>query len=320
MFGMQKMSYSEDTLLPNTRAILLISLGTPDALSPKSVRSFLQELFLDECLVPLSWMNRYIVAYTASFCHMNESMRRYKAIWLEEGSPLLVHSTSLASGLQKELQDSAQVFLAMRYGTPSLDSCLKQIELRHFDELCILPCFPIHAPPITSSILKALTPIRNWSHMPKISFLPEFCTHRWFVKASANKLIEQHPEEHDHVVFSFHALPEEHASYVDRCISLAADISKEAKIQNSSVAFQSKMGRGRWSGPTTSETLEKLLSQGKKRILVSTPGFIVDCVETIWEVGMKYQDDFLQKGGECLTRAACLNDSPLLIEGIKSIL
>lgn len=304
------------------KAIILINFGTPASPSRSDVRTFLLELFKDK--VP-SLIQQFLVRTCLIPCRLNKVVTQYRSIWTDEGSPLLVHTKKCASKLSSSLPEDTAVAIAMQYGMPSIAQALDELKSLSIEEIIIFPLFPQQVPSITQSIYSSIfTHLHQWPHLPRLTFIPEFYKEPWYIQASAARLLEASPEHYDHVVFSFHAIPERgsasHVSYKNQCVNCALSIAKEAQLNdaNISISFQSQVGYSKWTTPTTHEVLNHLLRQGKKRILVICPSFMVDCMETLGEIAGEYRADFLGKGGDFLGLAECLNDFHPLVEGMTA--
>ena len=307
------------------KGVLLINFGTPSSPDPQSVRSFLRELFKEQDFHLPPFIQDLVVRTCILPWRTKKAVTRYRAIWTEEGSPLLVQSTRCAQKLCTLLPENTVVALGMKYGRPSLLQALEELKKLSLDEIVILPLFPQQVPAMTQAIVETVVRhLLSWPRLPRIFSISEFCKEPWYLEACAARLLEANPENYDHILFSYHALPESsaspHSQYRQDCIDTAEAIAESAGIapKKISVAFQSKAGVGKWTSPSTQETLNALLHDGKQRVLVMCPSFVVDCIETLGEIAGECRADFLGKGGEYLGLVECLNDFSPWIEGVSS--
>jgi protoporphyrin/coproporphyrin ferrochelatase len=302
------------------KAVLLINFGTPSSPSKKSVRDFLLDLFHDQPLRLPPLIKQLVVRACIIPWHINRAVSRYRAIWTEEGSPLLAFSRKCAEGLSELLPDDTAVAIAMHYGQPSIDRALA--ELQNIDQIVVLPLFPQKAPSLTNSILASVSRcLLQRPSFPHTTYISSFFRKHWYIESCAKRLKDACPGSFDHVVFSFHAIPKGRSNeYCQQCLITAQMIAKRASVDPSrfSVSFQSKAGLFRWTSPSTRQVLDSLLKRGKKRVLVMCPSFMVDCVETLGEIAGEYRADFLGKGGEALGLVESLNDFPPFIEGLAA--
>jgi ferrochelatase len=309
------------------KVVFLINFGTPSSPSPKAVKAFLLDLFKDQHFHLPPFIQQLVVRTCIIPFRINKSVSRYHAIWTEEGSPLLVQSKKFAKKLSSLLPNDTAVAIAMQYGQPSILHALEEVKDLCIEKIIAIPFFPQQVPSMTHSILTTiLKNLLPWPLLPQITYIPEFYKKSWYIEASAERLLLASPEYYDHIVFSFHAIPEGGSSllssYRNQCVHSAQAIADIARIDTSkiSISFQSRVGYGHWTSPATQDVLNNLLKQGNKRILVMCPSFMVDCMETLGEIAGEYRADFLSKGGEFLGLVECLNDFQPLVEGIASFL
>lgn len=327
-------------------AILLINLGTPFSSSPKDVKRYLTEFLTDSRVIQLPWLLRQLLVRLVIVpFRAKSSSCAYRSIWMKEGSPLLVHGEALAQKLQKKMSGKADIYFAMRYQQPSLEKVLQEIESRRYQQLIIIPLFPQYASATVGSIYeKVFSLIKNWDYFPEIVFKNLFYYHPLFIEAFCKNIREQKPQNYDHIIFSFHGLPEKHihnlqirgclqekccdtiqssnqACYRAQCWATAQKIAKDLSLtQNQyTVSFQSRLGKEPWIGPDTHDIIEKLAKEGKKELLVAAPSFVADCIETLEEIGMRYQEAFVALGGKNLTLVPSLNDSSIWVDAIDDL-
>jgi len=327
-------------------AVLLVNLGTPDSPLPKDVRRYLLEFLTDGRVIDIPWLWRQLLV--RGFIvprRYRESAKNYSEIWTDEGSPLLVYGNRVKILLQEALGSDYHVALAMRYQNPSIQDVLTKLEA--YPRLIVLPLFPQYASATTGSVLqKVMELLRNKQVIPETRFIQSFPVHNKMIDAFCDRANAFDLKSYDHVLFSFHGLPERHLKKADRqhyclrkkdccktlchqnqqCYSAqchatayAMARSLELKPEDYSITYQSRLGRDPWVKPYTSDVLMEQLKKGRKRLLVFCPAFVCDCIETIHEIAVEYREDFLQAGGETLDLVPGLNDHPLWIEALKEL-
>ena len=296
--------------------ILLVNLGTPDSPDPKDVKRYLLEFLTDGRVIDSPWLLRqFLVRGIIVPRRYKESAKQYKGIWTERGSPLKFHTEDLAKNL---LASGVQAEVAMRYQNPSIESALEK--LKNCDAITIVPLFPQYASATTGSIFqKVCEIIQKWEQFPTLTFIDSFADHPAFIEAQAKLFPPQ--DDYDHIILSYHGLPKRQN---DRCNRYYQDCEKTTKalaeklgLKNYTMTFQSRLGKAEWIKPYTSDVIEDLAKKGAKKILVATPAFVADCLETIFEIGEEYAELFQSFGGEILDRVPCVNgQSEWLIDSV----
>lgn len=327
--------------------VLLVNLGTPAAAEKSAVYRYLIEFLTDGRVIDFSWLRRQLLVRGLIVpARYRASTAAYKHIWGEDGSPLLVYGRRLQDKLQQALGDDYVVALAMRYQRPSIDEALATLEGRGLRQLIIVPLFPQYASATTGSVHQAVMQhLQHWNVIPELTFIGSYATHPAFIAAFAEQIGNCHPADYDHVVFSFHGLPERHIHkasrrgcclqpdccrtlsldngdcYAAQCYATARALAATLSFapERYSVSFQSRLGKERWLEPYTLDTLHLLLRQGHRRLLVASPAFVADCLETLYEIGIEYADDFKAKGGEALALVPSLNDTPQWIDALHTL-
>lgn len=326
--------------------VVLINLGTPDSPSVSDVRKYLREFLMDERVIDINPLGRWLLVnlIIAPF-RGPKSAREYKKLWTPEGSPLLLHGIKVKDDLQKLLPENYTVEFAMRYQNPSMQSVFGRISKANYDRIVLLPMYPQNASSTTgSSLEKAMEIIRKWWVIPEIKMISQYYDHPKYIQAFCERGKKHRPDNFDHVLFSFHGLPERHVDkvYTDNrpckdhhcetgideqnkfcykatCYETAKQIADKLQIKNYSVAFQSRLGKDPWLEPYADKTVELLAKQGIKRLLVFSPAFVADCLETTVEIGEAYKELFEQHGGEHLQLVESLNDHPLWVECLRDL-
>ncbi len=333
--------------------ILVVNLGTPDSNDKKDVARYLREFLMDGRVIDLParkrWplVNLIIVPFRAGKVSVE-----YKKLWLDEGSPLMVYGKRFVKKLQKLYpQDEVNVELAMRYQNPSIEFGLEQLRAFGAERIIVFSMFPQYASATTGSVAdKVMKVVSNWNVIPNFSFINSYHQHPAYIMVFADKVkadIEKHRP--DHILFSYHGLPErqlnkanegkaKHCSfpncscltnpeenvycYRSACFDTTKRIAESLGIKAGeySSSFQSRLGKDPWIRPYTDDTIEKLAQQGKKKLLVVSPSFVADCLETTLEIGEQYKELFLENGGESFNYTTSLNDEEAWVKAAKQII
>lgn len=334
--------------------ILLINLGTPDAPEPAPVRRYLREFLSDPRVIDINPIGRALLLNLIILpFRPKRSAAAYKQIWTPAGSPLLVHSLALLDGLRARMP-AFPVELAMRYGNPSIEAGLTRLRERSCDRIVVVPLYPQYASSSTGSSVELVYRIaaRLWN-TPYITVVPPFYEHPAFISAFASvarKTLAQ--LEPDHVLFSFHGLPERHVSasadptlcvakpdccerlvdgnrncYRAQCFATARALAAALELGDAhgldrrwSISFQSRLGRTPWIKPYTDEVVPALAKRGVARLAVMCPAFVADCLETLEEIGMRAREEFRTAGGETLELVPSLNAEPVWIGALEQLI
>lgn len=331
--------------------VLLIQLGTPDSPSVSDVRSYLSEFLNDPRVIDIPFLlrkilvNGVIVPFRAP-----KSAKVYKELWeLGAGeSPLLTHSLKLQALLQKEFKDQDVTFeLAMRYKNPSMDSVLERMRRANYDRIIILPLFPQYASASSgSAIEKAMNIIRKWWVIPEIKIISQFYENDGYLNSIVANAKQFLLSDYDHILFSYHGLPERQVDKVYDGSDLCQDQPCETSINDHNkfcykatcyattrliaarlglqenqytVCFQSRLDK-KWLTPFSDKVVEDWAKKGAKKLLVFSPAFVADCLETLIEIGDEYQEIFEEHGGEKVQLVPSSNTSPLFIQGLRELI
>ncbi len=326
--------------------VLLVNLGTPDSPSVKDVRSYLSQFLNDPRVIDLPWLlrkmlvNLIIVPFRAP-----KSAKIYKKLWTKDGSPLLLHSTKVKQLLQTELDAQYDVHLAMRYKNPSLPSVLETMRKMNYAKIIVLPMFPQYASASTgSAIEEVMRIISSWWVIPEVKFITQYYNHPSFIDACVERGKQYNIDQYDHILFSYHGLPERQVDKVyDEGLCADHDCENEITEENKycykatcyattrllterlnipkdkyTVCFQSRLDK-KWLEPFSDKVVEECAKKGMKRILVFSPAFTADCLETIIEIGDEYQEIFKHHGGDKVQLVESLNDHPVWIKCLKEL-
>ncbi|RDC54878.1 ferrochelatase [Pedobacter chinensis] len=332
------------------KGILLVNLGTPDSPETADVKKYLDQFLMDERVIDIPKLNRILLIKGIIVPFRSpKTAKLYKEIWNENGSPLLYYSRLQAKMLQERLGDDYHVELAMRYQNPSIESALANLKAGRVDSIQVIPLFPQYASASTGSVLQLVMKlVSKWHTIPPISFVNSFHDNELMIKIFAENARKHNPESYDHVLFSFHGLPERQIDkgdyfgknynfrdisqrevlnddnkfcYLAQSYDTARLIAKELNLskENYTVCFQSRLGKEPWVQPYTTDVLKKLAAEGKKRLLVFSPAFVADCLETLYEITVEYHEEFRALGGEHVQLVESLNDSPVFIEALAGM-
>lgn len=333
-----------------TKGILLVQLGTPDSPKTEDVRKYLTEFLMDGRVIDIPYFSRtLLVKGVITPSRAQKSAKIYETIWDKEtGSPLMHYSVIQRDLLQESLGEEYHVELAMRYQNPSIENALKNLEGMMLDSIRVIPLFPQYASATTGSIIdRVMELIRTWSYLPNISFVSNYCEDSLMIETFAEHGKKHDVSKYDHVVFSYHGLPVRQLGKVDptgqlkcpedgcdscktnvnsfcylsQCHATTRAIAKELGLEKKqySICFQSRLGKEPWIQPYTSTLLETLASEGKKKLLVFSPAFVSDCIETIDEIGVEYANEFKHLGGEEVQLVESLNGDPKWIQALKRL-
>jgi ferrochelatase len=330
----------------NKTGVLLINLGTPDSPSVGHVRSYLSQFLNDPRVIDIPWLlrkmlvNLIIVPFRAP-----KSAKIYQKLWTENGSPLLYYSERAKDLLQQQLGETYEVHLAMRYKNPSIAHVLKVMRKKNYERIIVVTMFPQYASASTGSALEEVMRIvSKWWVIPELKFVSQYFDHPAYIEAFAERGRKYNINEYDHVLFSYHGLPERQVDKVyddglcsdhncehemteenrycykatcyatTRLLAAALNIPQEKYT----VCFQSRLDQ-KWLKPFSDEVVRQCGDKGMKKILVFSPAFTADCLETIIEIGDEYQEIFTEHGGEKVQLVESLNDHPLWIKCLKDL-
>ena len=330
-----------------SKSLLLINLGTPDKPTYFSVFKYLRQFLMDGRVININPILRYIlvnfiICPTRSF----SSTKIYKEVWdSKTGSPLLHNTKELTKKINSRLPEY-DVHFAMRYQNPSIEKVIDDILKKNPDELIILPLFPHYAAATTGSVYEEVSRIlsKRWV-VPKIKFINQFYDNDKFIDAWVDKASKFQIDTYDKIIFSYHGIPNSHVDnvYPD---SMCADHNCEMEVTQDNkfcykattyettkilakklnipedkyiVTYQSRL-TNKWLSPFTDEVLESLPKDDKKNVLVFSPAFTADCLETIIEIGDEYKELFEESGGENLDYVESLNYSDLWADAIIDII
>lgn len=321
------------------KAVLLANLGSPDNTDTGSVRRYLNQFLMDPHVIQLPWLlRRMIVSLFVLPTRPKASAEAYKSVWMDEGSPLIVLSERLKNALQSQLD--MPVAMAVRYGKPSIETELLALSQQAgIEEVLYIPLYPHFADStVTTSIEEAERVIKEHNLNIKLNVVAPFYDQPDYINALVNSAQPYLEQAYDHIVFSYHGLPESHITKRDptgqHCLQSADCCQRPSEAHKTcyrhqvmrttqcfveqaqiapekySVSFQSRLGRAKWLAPNTEDRLRELAQSGVKKVLVICPAFVTDCLETLEEIAIRADEVFKEAGGGELQLIPCLNDHP----------
>jgi len=330
--------------------LLLVNLGTPDQPTPAAVRRYLRQFLGDPRVIDMNRVGRFLLLELIILpFRPRKSAHAYRSIWTDAGSPLLVHGRALAEAVAARLGAGWQVELAMRYGSPSIEAALDRFAAAAVDRVVVLPLYPQYASSTTGSTVEAVLAAAGarWN-VPFVDVVEPFFADPGFLDAAAGVAAPVLGDAAaDHVLFSFHGLPERqvvksdvtgnhclaasdccatlgaHNRYCYRaqCFATAHQLASRLGLDRVrfTVTFQSRLGRIPWIRPYTDETLDALAGRGVKRLAVLCPAFVADCLETLEEIGIRGRERFRAAGGEELVLVPCVNAAPAWADAVAAL-
>lgn len=321
-------------------ALLLVNLGSPASTRVEDVRSYLNQFLMDPYVVDLPWPLRRLLVSLILIKRPAQSAHAYSSIWWPEGSPLIVLSRELQQAIAPHWPHGP-VELAMRYGQPSIEGALCKLAAQGVKRVTLAPLYPQFADSTTTTAVEeARRVIRAQGLKLDVSLLPPFFAEADYqdaLVASARPYLDQ---GFDHLLLSFHGIPERHirklvkdidpqhdlraldsrgvsdevlaVCYRSQCQRTAETFAERAGLQPGqwSVSFQSRLGKDKWIEPYTEARLDELAKQGVKKLLVMCPAFVADCIETLEEIGQRGREQFQEAGGQELVLVPCMNSHP----------
>jgi protoporphyrin/coproporphyrin ferrochelatase len=328
------------------KVTLLINLGSPKSTSIKDVRAYLAEFLMDKYVIDIPWLFRALLIYGPILTFRpKKTAHAYKKIWTKEGSPLISISRATQAKLQKTTE--RPIYLAMRYGQPSIPSIIEKIIKEHpeLETIQVISLYPHYA---SSSTLTAQRACEKALKKHKSTINLAFKTPFYNDPSYINNLVKgakEQLETCDYLLFSYHGLPERHLRKADptkkHCLESDTCCTKPSEAWSTcyrhqctqttalfmqilskdiphSIAYQSRLGSDPWLQPNTEDECRRLASTGVTNIHVICPSFVADCLETLEEIEMTGKDIFLENGGTSFTYIPCLNTQDDWIATLKS--
>jgi len=303
--------------------VLLVNLGTPANPTTGAVRQFLKEFLSDKRVVDAPRLIWIPVLYGIILTFRPARVaKNYQKIWLDSGSPLMVYSKSQQSKLQQLLDESDQhhfkVALGMTYGSPSIEAAASELEDWGADEVIVLPLYPQFSFTTTAPVTDQLARLKSFAEN-RYRVINDYHDDTHYIQALADS-IRPKMRAGAKLVMSFHGIPKRYVKQGDPYLAQSEVTAKKlaATLELSEteweMAFQSRVGREEWLTPYLDQRMAQLPTEGTKNVVLVTPGFSCDCLETLEEVAMENKEIFLEAGGESFEYVAALNDSPAHIQ------
>jgi ferrochelatase len=326
------------------RGFLLMNTGSPDSTEVADVRRYLGEFLMDPYVIDLPWLFRALLVKGIILrTRPPESAEAYKTVWTDNGSPLIHHCRQLAEGLNTQLEEPVEMIMA--YGNPSVGQGVGKLLDAGVDEICLLPMFPHYAMATTGSCVAGMQGmLKKMKSKAILRVAPPFYVEPTFIEPLAASLADVD----EHLLFSYHGLPERHLKKTDptgsHCLSSPDCCEKDSPAHATcyrhqcfettkaivaavgiskdryTVAFQSRLGRDKWLEPATDTMLENLPSKGIKKLAVICPAFFCDCLETLEEIEIRGKESFMKAGGESFRMIPCINNSPAGFQCLETLM
>jgi len=322
------------------KGVILVNLGSPDSTKISDVRRYLREFLMDPRVLDAPWPIRFFVVHGLILpFRPKQSAEAYASIWEPLGSPLILTSRQVQAQLQQRV--NLPVELGMRYRLPSIHHALQNLTRQGVEECLLIPLFPHFAMSSYETAVERVRELAREIH-PSLQLVvqPPYFEAPDYVSALAKVAEDYLRRPYDHLLFSFHGVPERHlrksdptknhclqspnccdqtgparaTCYRAQCFATVKAFTQLTGVTRYSVAFQSRLGRDPWLKPYTDHELTRLAQNGIKRLLVMCPAFVADCLETLEEIGMRGRETFLHAGGQEYHMIPCLNQHPAWID------
>ena len=319
------------------KGVLLVNLGSPDSTDTKDVKKYLDEFLMDPRVIDVPrWARILLVRGIILNTRPKKSAAAYQKIWWEDGSPLIV----ISERLQKKIQakTTAPVALAMRYGSMTLKKGLQELVDQGINDVLVIPLYPQFAMATSETINVAIDRLKN-QYFPKleITSLPAFYNKPEYIEVLSASISEKIKTlDYEQLLFSYHGVPERHIRksditkshckidrsccvspseahqfcYRHQCMETTRLVAEKLNLKEGtySTSFQSRLGFDPWLQPYTDRTIERMGLSGVKKMVIVTPAFVSDCLETLEEIAMEGEEIFHEVGGKEFTVIPCLND------------
>jgi protoporphyrin/coproporphyrin ferrochelatase len=330
-----------------SKGVLLVNLGSPDSPSVADVRRYLREFLMDGRVLDAPWPVRFCIVHFAILpFRPKHSAEAYLKIWTTKGSPLVVTSRNLQAQLQQRV--GVPVELAMRYQNPSISHAVRNLAQRGVQEVLVIPLFPHYAMSSFETAAERVKEVAaSLAPQMRLKVQPPYYEEPEYITALVGSAQDYLKAGYDHLLFSFHGVPERHlrksdptkhhclasdnccttpslahaTCYRAQCLKTVAAFVQRAGVPEGkhTVAFQSRLGRDPWLKPYTDYELARLAQAGVRKLLVMCPAFVSDCLETIEEIGIRGRETFLGAGGSEFALIPCLNEHPLWVGALETM-
>jgi ferrochelatase len=313
------------------------------------VRKYLREFLMDKRVIDIPFISRWMLVnlIIAPF-RAPKSAKTYKELWEDRGSPLMFHGLDLKEKLIKQLDEDYVVALGMRYQSPSIASALDELLAANVKKIIVLPLFPQYASATTGSVIEqVMDDIKGRLVIPELEFISQYPDDEGMIKTFAmmgKKYMEK--MQYDKVIFSYHGLPERQIRkssidgycqlntkccstyhtknqfcYRAQCFLTSRKLAEALGLKEDqySVFFQSRLGKDPWIQPYAEDEIKRMAKEGIKKILIFSPAFTADCLETTLEVGDEFKELFIEEGGEEWQLVESLNSQDMWVESLKNM-
>lgn len=329
------------------KGILLVNLGSPKSTKVKDVKEYLDEFLMDEKVIDYRWIFRALLVRGIILrTRPKKSAAAYQTVWTKEGSPLIVYTNRLKEKLQQCIED-IPVEIGMRYAEPSIEEGIKKLVNRGVEHIVLFPLYPQYAMSTTETVIDKAEEVRleKFPHV-KIRYVSPFWNRSEYLDCLAESMKENLPEEFDVLQFSYHGVPERHIYKTDKsktckidedhcikssdelhnqlcyrhqCFNTTRLIRERLGLSEEKVitSFQSRLGKDKWIEPYTDATLESLPKKGVSKLVVCSPAFVADCLETLEEISQEGKEIFFEAGGKEFHYLPCLNDEDRWVKVVK---
>jgi len=331
------------------QGVLLINLGSPDSTAVPDVRKYLGEFLMDPRVLDAPWPVRWCIVNLAILPQRPaQSAEAYEKIWTKEGSPLVVTSRHVQRELQHRVGDSMVVELAMRYQSPSIESAIENLHAKGITDLLVFSLFPHYAmSSFETAVVRAQEVALKIASGMRLKIAEPYYNDPDYIAALAASAEDFLKPGYDHLLFSFHGLPERHlrksdptrshclatpnccetpsiahkTCYRAQCFATVRAFVAAAGVPEGkfSVSFQSRLGRDPWLKPYTDFEFVRLAESGVKKLLVICPAFVSDCLETLEEIAMRGREIFIDAGGKEFALIPCMNEHPRWLEALEKL-
>lgn len=335
--------------MSSPRGILLINLGSPESPDIPAVRHYLREFLMDPYVLDVPWPLRALIVHGCILpFRPKRSAEAYQKIWTAKGSPLVATSHRVKELLREALGPGYRVELGLRYPVHSIATALERLQADGVTETHIVPLFPHYAMSSYGTAVEAAQSLAaQVTPEMRLTVAEPFFDHPAYIQALTASASAYLRRPYDHLLFSFHGLPERHLRKADptrshclagehccetpsqahrtcyrfQCFQTMRAFAQCAGVHSDqySIAFQSRLGSDRWLAPSTEAELARLAQSGVRRLAVICPAFVADCLETLEEIAIRGRETFLKSGGESFTLIPCLNDHPAWIHALAHL-
>lgn len=302
--------------------IVLVNLGTPEAPTASALRTYLAEFLSDPRVVEMSkWLWKIILHGIILRTRPAKSAQAYQKVWTEQGSPLYFESKKLQQQIENIAKEQGntnlQWSLAMRYGQPSIAQQMQKMQQEGVEKFIVIPLYPQYSGATSGSVADAVfAELSQWRWVPELHIMGSYHDDPAYIQLIAESITNKgfNPEQ-EKLLISFHGMPKDTLDkgdpYYCHCHKSAGLIAEQLELNESQweMVFQSRFGKAEWLKPYVVERLDQLVQEGNKKIRMICPGFAVDCLETLEEIQLAGEEQFLASGGESFHFIPCLNSS-----------